>query len=254
MSNPDRFILAVETSNPRSVPGPAPAPAPGGGGIAVGRLLSGGGIEPVGRRGLEPSSRHDDALMPAIAALCADAGITPRDLATIAVSVGPGGYTSIRIAVATATLLAHAVGAGCIAVPTDEAVIRRIAPGEAGERPVVVTLAWKRDSVWARTYRFKGGVHEAQAPGEVVGLEPFAERLGAESALLVADEEFLGVLAGRGLADARWSVVPPTFDPIAVLEAAVGRTAGDPSTLTPAYAREPEAVTRWRELHGPAPA
>jgi len=247
VSNPSRYILAIETSNP----GPG---ATGLGGVALGRRVDGKGIEPLRQRSLQPASRHDDALMPAIAALCADSGITPRDLATIAVSVGPGGYTSIRIAVATAALLAHAVGAGCIPVPTDEAVARRIPATEAGERPVVVTLAWKRDSVWTRWYRLGGAVPVAQSPGEVVGLDQFATRLGAGPVLIVADDEFRAVLGRRGVVAPQWAFVPPVFDPVAVLEAAAGCNAVDPSALAPAYAREPEAVTKWRELHGPAPA
>ncbi len=247
MFNSGRIILAIETSNP----GPG---TPGGGGVALGRLNAAGVVEPLGRRALAPASRHDDALMPAIDALFADHGLTPKDLATIAVSVGPGGYTSIRIAVATAALLAQAVGAGCIAVPTDEGVIRRVDPGEAGGRPVIVTLAWKRDSVWVRTYRVSAGGTEATMAGEVVDLASFADRFGREPSLLVADDEFARLLAARGLVGPGWSVVAPIFDPLAVLEAAAGRTAADPSSLVPIYAREPEAVTKWRELHGPASA
>ena len=41
---------------------------------------------------LKASARHDDELMPAIERLVEKAGLTPRDLEAVGVSIGPGGY------------------------------------------------------------------------------------------------------------------------------------------------------------------
>jgi hypothetical protein len=45
------------------------------------------------------------------------------------------------------------------------------------------------------------------------------------------------------------AVVPPVFDPGACLAASAGLPEIDPAALLPMYAREPEAVVKWRKLH-----
>src|SRR5207248_723033 len=51
---------------------------------------------------------HGRELMPAVAQVMADAGTTYADLNAIAVGIGPGTFTGLRIGVATARALAHA--------------------------------------------------------------------------------------------------------------------------------------------------
>ena len=101
---PRDFLLAIETSNPSSwTPGSPAAP-----GVAAARLVNGApellGVEPVDVAG------RDDDLMLRIEALTSRFGITPRQLASVAVSVGPGGFTSVRIAVKGMKLAMPALG------------------------------------------------------------------------------------------------------------------------------------------------
>jgi tRNA threonylcarbamoyladenosine biosynthesis protein TsaB len=55
---------------------------------------------------------HSERLIPALDALMAEAGGTPRDLSGVAACLGPGGFTSLRIGVATAE------GLGVTGLPT----------------------------------------------------------------------------------------------------------------------------------------
>ena len=50
---------------------------------------------------------HSITLMPAIDFLMSSLDLTPKDLDRIVVAEGPGSYTGLRIAVATAKTLAH---------------------------------------------------------------------------------------------------------------------------------------------------
>jgi tRNA threonylcarbamoyladenosine biosynthesis protein TsaB len=52
----------------------------------------------------------DRILVPWIEELCAEAGIAVRELGGVAVAVGPGRFTGIRVGIATATGLAQALG------------------------------------------------------------------------------------------------------------------------------------------------
>ena len=65
------------------------------------------------RRVLSGAGRgHSERLIPALDALMTEAGGTPRDLSGVAACLGPGGFTSLRIGVATAE------GFGLTGLPT----------------------------------------------------------------------------------------------------------------------------------------
>lgn len=54
--------------------------------------------------------RHGELLAPAIAAALESAGCTPRDLTRIAVGVGPGPFTGLRVGLVTARTMADVLG------------------------------------------------------------------------------------------------------------------------------------------------
>lgn len=58
------------------------------------------------RMAMAPGFSHSNALLPAIGELLAEAGSTPGSLSGVATCVGPGGFTALRIGVATAEGLA----------------------------------------------------------------------------------------------------------------------------------------------------
>lgn len=282
------LCLAIETSNPPAFgsagalldAGPGGASGPGGTdgppgpGVALVELDAGAsaagrrvlGVEPV-----RPASRHDDDLMPAIDRLCRACGVGPAELGRIAVSIGPGGYTATRIAVTTAKLLAEAgggfgrqsagTGPELVGVPTAEALARRAVV--SGPTDVAVAIAWKRTDAWVQRFAWAAGEPRATDRGALIPFARLAEALGGV-AVLVADERLLAAAnagaegggeagADRDVLPAGIEVQPPRFDPVAVAEASAGRAGIDPAALTPLYPREPEAVSKWRDLHGSAP-
>jgi tRNA threonylcarbamoyladenosine biosynthesis protein TsaB len=94
-------ILGIDTAGAR-------------GGIA---LLS--GAEPPLRRDLGDRGRHAESLVPAVEAALASAGATWSDLDLVAVNVGPGSFTGIRVGIASALGLGAAsgipvTGVGCL--------------------------------------------------------------------------------------------------------------------------------------------
>src|SRR6185503_7170285 len=93
---------------------------------------------------LSSAKRHDDDLLPAIDRLMRRASASPRDLAAVGVSIGPGGFTGLRIAISTAKMFAEALGAQLVAVPS--ALVA--AEGHSGKSPFLVGLASKGESCW----------------------------------------------------------------------------------------------------------
>ena len=169
---------------------------------------------------LPAARRHNLDLMPTIAALCDEHGVTPADLAEVYVSLGPGSFTGLRIAVATAKMLALSLGVKLVGVPTLD-VLRRQHP------EAMVCLNVKRDTAWSA------------GPGH----EPAMRSLDEIAALqlpVVAD----GV---EGAA-----AVDPAVEHVWALGCAAAEAGAydDPLALRPLYIREPEAVTLWEQRHG----
>lgn len=69
-------------------------------------------------RGRDP---REERLLPLILSVCAEAGVTLGDVGTIAVGAGPGSFTGLRVAAATAKGIAAATGA--LLVPVSSLVL-----------------------------------------------------------------------------------------------------------------------------------
>ena len=104
------LTLAIETSG-RS------------GGIAISR-----GGEPVACVSVSSSETHSRRLVPSIKWLLERAGIAMQELQRIAVSLGPGSFTGIRIGLATARGLSLSLGIPIAGVPTLDVLAAGIAP------------------------------------------------------------------------------------------------------------------------------
>lgn len=234
------LILAIEASNPGSDAGGGESISAGRprAGVALGRARD-TGPEVLSVEPLLPASRRGDDLMPAIDRLSRRMGVRPRDIGTLAVSVGPGGFTSLRIAVATAKMLADAIGARCVAVPTAMGVIRRVDPAFRRGRETAVLLAWKQHDAWRE--RFPPDASTRPLPGG--GLVPLHDIAEERGTLLVCDRPLEQSLRMRGLfpSDGYW--IEPEFDPVAIMEASLDLPAIDPVSLMPIYPRLPEAVS-----------
>lgn len=247
MENPRPITLAIEASNPGRADQSGPL-APPCASVALGRSITPTTLELIGRETVNASTRHDDDLLPAIDRLVRRSDLSPRELGRVAVSIGPGGFTGLRVAVAAAKMICEATGAECIPVPTARALIRRVDPATRGHRPAIILLAWKREDVWAERYA-PGTLLEPIARG---ALERIDELRITSEHIVVCDPALEEILRERGAIPNAARAVRPVFDAAAVLEASAVLPPIDPLALEPLYPREPEAVTKWRELKKPS--
>ena len=126
----------------------------------------------------ERPSGHGRELLPAIDALVAEAGIAKADIGTVAVSVGPGSYTGLRIGVTAAKTLAWALGCDLVAVPTLEALAREAAAGAPeGTRRLVPVVDARQREVYAAVFTFEGGVVTRSSEDEALPPAELAKRL-----------------------------------------------------------------------------
>ena len=108
-----------------------------------------------------PFSSH---LMRLVDAVCAQVGCRISDLGGFAVSLGPGGFTSLRVGLATAQGLAMAMGKPLVGCSTFEALVAMAAGWHGIVCPV---LEARRGEVYAALYcRQEATVREVM-PGMV---------------------------------------------------------------------------------------
>lgn len=90
--------------------------------------------------------RHGELLAPAIASALASAGITPRDLTGIAVGVGPGPFTGLRVGLVTARTMGEVLGIEVAGVCSLDILARQ----SSLSLPVAVaTDARRKEIYWA---------------------------------------------------------------------------------------------------------
>jgi tRNA threonylcarbamoyladenosine biosynthesis protein TsaB len=106
------------------------------------------GGQPLAQLVTLDAHRHAELLAPAIAKVIADAGASRRDLTGIAVGVGPGPYTGLRVGLVTARVLGAALGIPVYGLCTLDAIAADVDAG--GQDFLVATDARRRELYWAR--------------------------------------------------------------------------------------------------------
>src|SRR3990170_3315324 len=135
---------------------------------------------------------HTVELLPTVEKALAQAGASRDDLTAVFVCTGPGMYTGLRVGVATAKGLAHALSLPIVGVPRLEldAYPHASSPG----RIVAVHRAGRGELAWA-AYR-SGPWREVTAP-RLSQPEELARRLRGATLLVGEIDEALASLVGQ---------------------------------------------------------
>ncbi len=95
-------------------------------------------------------------LMPCVEMLFKQSGIKKRELSLIAVDVGPGAFTALRIGVATAKTLAHALNVPAVGVNSLYAILRLTYESNPGNYDRVIIMDARRSKLFASVYFHSG--------------------------------------------------------------------------------------------------
>jgi tRNA threonylcarbamoyladenosine biosynthesis protein TsaB len=252
-------ILAIETSGAR-------------GGIA---LADGANLidEVVLGEGL----RHGRDLVLTAKTACERAGWDRRRIDLVAVSIGPGSFTGIRIGVTLAKVMAYDTGAKIVAVPSLRVMAENATPDR---RRVAAIVDAKRGGLFASIFerRGDGGADVVRARGGLVRrslgeggsrgaspsgalLDEFNEIFGPaliEPEDLARHMESPAFVLGRGLVKGRealgafdiahenlWDPRPGVVARLG-FEMAERSQFADPLRLEPIYIRPPDAEELWQ--------
>jgi tRNA threonylcarbamoyl adenosine modification protein YeaZ len=154
------LILAFDTSSPavtvalvevRSDTPPSLAVVPGE------RIVTFGSVpQTIAERCEVANNRHGELLAPSIEAVLRDAGAQPADLCALAVGLGPGPFTGLRVGVVTARAMSDSLGIPAYGECSLDVIAHELglAAGDDDEdidRPYVVMSDARRKQVyWAR--------------------------------------------------------------------------------------------------------
>lgn len=273
----------TDSNDARDPPRPDRAPrSPGPAQSATTRLLA---IETIGttgsvaalaggevlrERALDPKQRSAQSLAPGIRQLLADVGWRALELEAVAVVVGPGSFTGLRVGVTTAKTLAYAAGAAVIGVGSLEAIAGHAAILDAARLWTVIDAG--RAQQFAACFERDAVVEAGELAGDLPGDNPLKAALARLAgwhtlhAPAIVDNEALlrrlqpgDAIAGPGVVKLAAAL------PVGVLSVeegapwpragVVGQLGGlmlaaggasDPFALAPNYLRDSAAEEKWR--------
>ena len=168
-----------------------------------------------------------------------------RDLTAvcaIAVCIGPGSFTGLRIGVAFAKSLAQALDVDAVGISSFD-IVSSVRAAVEGAAPHIAVVQGKRGFYYARI----------AAPGSSPGIVA-----GAPDILMAAARDALGAEAGELELTRALDAVDCGPDVRAMAAARLGREAldagasGDWRRIAIEYGQRPNAVVNWERRHGPA--
>lgn len=193
---------------------------------------------------IQTRKTHSERLMPHIASLLKMAEITQTSLKAVAVSIGPGSFTGLRIGLATAKALTYALNIPLIGVPTLAALAFSCpVPGVI----LAPMLDAQKGNVYLGLYEWReDAVYEVQPP-QVMAFAAAQAELGE----LDKPALMLGEAAVMHKADIVHPVPPHVIMPRAGSVAVMAQVMYDQgirhdvATLEPLYIRRSEAEVLW---------
>lgn len=201
--------------------------------------------------------RHVESLTPALDHLLHQVGLRPPDLDVVAVDVGPGLFTGLRVGVAAAKGLAQALGIGLVAATSLDVLLA--AAGEAGHHGLVcAAVDARRREVFAAVRdlgpdsgRASGGVAPALFGPDALAatlreLVPAGQRLLAVGDGAQRYEAVLRAVPGvEVVTPALAYPPPPTLLTMALARLDAGEAPVPAAGVVPLYMREADARSNF---------
>jgi tRNA threonylcarbamoyladenosine biosynthesis protein TsaB len=191
--------------------------------------------------------RHAETLTPAIEFVCRQADIDLTELGCVAVDIGPGLFTGMRVGLAAGKALAQALRVPMIGITSLDLLAF---PCRHTDRVVVPIIdARKAEVFWAMYRQVPGGVQQV-APPSVGPIDDLVADLLARSqdVLCVGDgaERYRDAI----IDGYRCEIASPVHPPVgALVQLAHARALREdwvrPNEIEPVYLRAPDAQINW---------
>ncbi len=230
-------LVAIETSTPASS-------------VALGE-----GMTAVASAQRVDRTGHAAFLVAALDFCFDQAGWSPDEVDAVAVDIGPGLFTGIRIGLATAQGLGAALGVPVVPVTSLDALALRAA---TGRRHIWSVVDVRRGELAIASYRPVPGGVVRDGPPELATMDRVRAVIDADpgDVLVVGDWEAAPSSVFRGLH--RVKMGRPRYPAAeALLELAASRVEREdflhPDEIRPLYLREPNVTISWQHLREEGP-
>jgi tRNA threonylcarbamoyladenosine biosynthesis protein TsaB len=207
---------------------------------------------------LSGKRRHVETLVPALEDVLLQLELEVGDLDLIAVDLGPGLFTGLRVGVAAAKGLAQALGIGIVGLSSLD-ILTRAAIGQGRNGYVLAAVDARRGEVFASVRELR---HDRPEAEDVIASGLFAPKELAEALLELGGVPIVGVGDGvqryadilgsvPGVACLRDSLgFPP---PLTLVDRAAelveaGASPLDPQLVVPVYLREADAKSNFAQV------
>lgn len=198
--------------------------------------------------------RHAESLVPSIEFVCEQAQVELTELGAIAVDVGPGLFTGLRVGVATAKAMAQTLRIPVIPIGSLDLLAF---PARLSDRLIAAVIDARRGEVFSALYRqVPGGVQRVTEP-RVGGPDELVAELQStgEDVLVVGDGALRYEAELRSLVRAEvctHGLTAPSARDLVLLahHHALREEWVRPSDLAPTYLRGPDAAINWTTRDG----
>lgn len=193
-------------------------------------------------RVVDESRRHTEALVPAVANLLDECGITARDLDCVVVDLGPGLFTGLRVGVAAANAFAQALGCGVVGATSLELLAR--GAWDAGVRgTLVAAVDGRRGEVFVQRFGLADDVEAVEDPSVATPATVAAQWTTLAAPVTFTGDgvdRYLDVFSSVPAAELFAQAVPSLHAALALATARPGR-----DQVVPLYLREADAVANF---------
>jgi tRNA threonylcarbamoyladenosine biosynthesis protein TsaB len=205
--------------------------------------------------GMDMTMAHGEKLMVMVDRILKDIGLGPNDLDALAVSIGPGSFTGLRVGVSTVKGLATGTPIRIAAVPTLEAMAWN---AQAGRHFICPMIDAKKGEVYTALFSGEGdGILKRVTEDQVLSPEVLCERVRDPSSpptIFLGDgaSKYREVLVNRLGRRALFPPAPlsrslPSIVAWLGLQKLRRGEAADARTLAPVYVRRPDAEVNWEK-------
>jgi len=132
------------------------------------------GVSVHGEMVWKTNNHHTVELAPAIASLMKRCDITAKDLKVLAVALGPGSFTSLRIGMAVVKGMSLSLKIPVIGVPTLDILVASQPPSEL---PMAAALQAGRSRYAVMWYKFVKNVWKTQGEARVFRLDELVDKI-----------------------------------------------------------------------------
>lgn len=195
--------------------------------------------------------RHAELLVPAVQFTCRSARVELREVSAVAVGLGPGLFTGLRVGIATAKAMAQALRVPMLGISSLDLLAFRV---RFTNRLIVAAIDARRGELFHAAYRPSPGGVQRVTPPQVGTAADVASDIeaSADDVLLVGDgalryRELFSTVSHVEVADG--GLAHPSAGALVQLAhaQAMREEFVSPAEVRPIYLRKPDAEIHWVE-------